>query len=301
VYSATLVFRGYGWTAGDGSYTVTGLEAGTDYQVCFLGAGGTGGSSDAWSYVSQCWQNQPYGDWTPITVTSGATSGGISAALSATGALSGTVTDAAGTHHGLAGVEVKVSVPSCSYSCVHVATTAADGSYSMRWLAPGSDYTVCFSAPRASGGSSDATGYVDQCWQNQPTPGTRTPITLTSGTTTTGINAALTAAATISGKVTDAGGTFQGLANVWVTVTSSGGSTRFLTGASGTYVIRGLPSGSDYTVCFFASQATGGSSDATGYVDQCWQNQPTSGTPTPVTLTLGATTTGIDAAVVGVG
>jgi hypothetical protein len=86
-----------------------------------------------------------------------------------------------------------------------------------------------------------------------------------------------------------------------VTVRSSATAARRHTAADGSYSMRGLPSGSDYTVCFSTSYATGGSSDATGYVDQCWQNQPTSGTPTPVTLALGTTTTGINAAVVGVG
>jgi hypothetical protein len=70
------------------------------------------------------------------------------------------------------------------------------------------------------------------------------------------------------------------------------------TSDTGTYTAIGVPAGSDYQVCFNASYATGGSS-TTGYVDQCWQNQPTTGTPTPVSVSAGAATSGIDAAMVG--
>jgi hypothetical protein len=192
---------------------VTGLYPGTDYKVCFIDTGlpAKGGSSDATGYISQCWQHQPtWSTSTSVAVTSEATSSGINAALEAAAGISGKVTDAGGTFHGLANVVVTVT----SSTRVTRTITKADGSYSMHLLAPGSDYTVCFSASNASGGSSGQVGYLGQCWQNQSTSGTATPITLASGTTTTGISAALTAAAAISGKVTDAGGTFHGLANV---------------------------------------------------------------------------------------
>ena len=45
---------------------------------------------------------------TPVTVTLGATRAGVNAALVGAGALSGTVTDAGGTHQSLANVEVNV-------------------------------------------------------------------------------------------------------------------------------------------------------------------------------------------------
>jgi len=57
----------------------------------------------------------------------------------------------------------------------------------------------------------------------------------------------------------------------------------------------GLEAAAEYQVCFWASGATGGSSDATGYVDQCYDAQPMSGTPTPVAVTAGATRSGVDA------
>src|ERR1035437_8269673 len=101
-------------TAADGSYTVTGLAAGTDYQACFedLGATATSGSSDALGYTPQCYNNQPIsGTPDPLTVAVDTARTGINAALTAAGAVSGTVTDAAGTHHGLDQVLVSVSSP----------------------------------------------------------------------------------------------------------------------------------------------------------------------------------------------
>jgi hypothetical protein len=74
---------------------------------------------------------------------------------------------------------------------VHHAATAADGSYTVTGLAAGADYQVCFSATGATGGTSDALGYVDQCYDSQPTSGTPTPVTVSAGGTTTAVDATL--------------------------------------------------------------------------------------------------------------
>jgi hypothetical protein len=107
------------------------------------------------------------------------------------GAVSGTVTDAAGTHHGLTHVRVIVTSVSVAPNLGGmVSGTAADGSYSVAGLATGTDYQVCFDASGATGGSSDATGYVNQCYNNQPL-NSPTPVSVTAGATTTGVNASL--------------------------------------------------------------------------------------------------------------
>jgi hypothetical protein len=287
----------------DGTYTVTGVPAGTDYQVCFDGSSATGGSSDASGYVGQCYNNQPRnGTRTPVTVTAGATTPAINAALAGgAGKVSGTVTDAGGTHHGLEGVWVNVQSPSTGAG--GTARTAADGSYSLGGLAAATDYQVCFETPfGADGGSADS--YVDQCYNNQSGNGMPTPVTVTMGATTPGINAALAGGAgDVLGTVIDAGGTHHGLANVKVHVwsPSTGADWTGMTAADGSYDQPGLPAGTDYKVCFDGSSGvTGGSSDASGYVAQCYNNQPM-GTPTPVTVTVGAATPGINAALVGKG
>jgi Carboxypeptidase regulatory-like domain len=205
-------------TAANGSYTITGLPAGTDYQVCFASSGATGGSSDVRGYLDQCYNNQPLGWPTAVTVTTGATRASTNAALAAAGAVSGTVTDGAGTHDGLANVTVSVFSPSTE--AYGNATSAADGSYTVAGLAAGTDYQVCFDPRGATGGSSDASGYVAQCYDNQPA-GTPTPVTVNPGATRTATSAALTAGGAVSGTVTDAGGTHHGLANVLVSAGSN--------------------------------------------------------------------------------
>jgi hypothetical protein len=294
---------GFASTDLDGTYTVPGLAPATDYKVCF-NAGGSDGGSSVLGYGEQCYDNQPTSATaTPVTVSSGATRAGVDAALADGGAISGTVTDAGGTNHGLAEVTVQVA-SSSSGNNGGFAVTAADGSYTVTGLAAGTDYQVCFISAGATGGSSDAVGYIDQCYDLQSS-GSVTPVTVSAGAITTGIDTALAAGAgrgAISGTVTDAGGANHGLANVWVNVYSNTGGNPggyAMTAADGSYTVPNLADGTDYTVCFSGGGATGGSSDPLGYVDECYDNQPTSGTPTPVTVSAGVTTTAIDAALVG--
>jgi Carboxypeptidase regulatory-like domain len=278
----------------DGSYTTTGVPPAADYRVCFQSSGQT-------RFVDQCYDNQATSAAaTPVAVTSGITTPRINAALTAWGTISGTVTDAGGTHQGLANVSVMIS--SRSTGAMGGGTTAADGTYSSNTLPAATDYQVCFFVNGATGGPGDAAGYVNQCYNNQSVTAAPTPVTVTPGVSTT-ISAALVRGGAVSGAVTDAGGSPHGLAHVSVEVSSAstGDHAWAATAADGSYTVKGLDAATDYQVCFHGSVATGGSSDTAGYVDQCWQNQPTSGTPTPITLTSGATTTGINAALVGAG
>jgi hypothetical protein len=180
--------------------------------------------------------------------------------------------------------------------------TGADGKYAVTRLPAADDYQVCFDASEATGGRpSDATGYADQCYDAQPTSGTATPVIVAAGETRTGTDAALAAGGAISGTVTDAADIHHGLAYVQVMVwsPSTQASGWAMTEANGSWLVKGLPAGTDYQVCFNGYSATGGSSDATGYAEQCWQNQQSnSGTQTPVTVTTGQTRAGINAALV---
>ncbi len=295
-YSLNLPYEPSAQTATDGTYSIRALPASTHYMVCFDASLATGGSNDTTGYSGQCWHNQPStGTPTSVTVTSGVTTSGIDASLALAGAISGTVTQA-GTGAPLA--DVGLSVSSDSVSDYGYGYTRPDGTYTVAGLDPATDYTVCFDSSGATGGSSDATGYVGQCWHNQPSTGTPTPVTVTSGGTTSGIDASLAVAGAISGTVTESG-TGAPLAGVFVDYygsASTGGEG--YTNADGTYTVTGLDPATDYTVCFDASWATGGSSDASGYVGQCWHNQPLTGTPTSVTVTSGVTTSGIDASLV---
>jgi len=108
--------------------------------------------------------------------------------------------------------------------------------------------------------------------------------------------------ASMTGSVTDAGGTHSALDAVRVDVISLSSGYGFSTSTltDGTWSVTGLPAG-DYSVCFDAAEATGGSSDRAGYVDECYFNQPTVQTARPVTVTDGATRAGVDAALADVG
>ena len=215
--------------------------------------------------------------------------------------ISGTVTDAGSRP--LAGADVWASSPSLSADWF--ATTAANGTYTFGGL-PAGNYEVCFRGPAATGGSSDSSGYLLECYDNQTMQGTPKPVTVVAGVSTTGINADLATGGAVSGKVTVAAGANPALAGVVVTAFSpSTGEMGFaLTAANGSYGVKGLSAGTSYYVCFDASGtsgapgssgATGGLSDATGYVQRCWPAAFPS-MPTPVTVTLGATQGGIDVA-----
>jgi len=297
-------------TASDGTYAVTGLAAGT-YDVCFDASSATGGTS-ATGYTDQCWNGTSWDGFgfgptgaTGVTVAVGATATGIDAPLSAGGAVSGTVDGVGG--HPLGGVEVEVG--DSEDGSLGLATTSADGTYTVTGLATGT-YDVCFDASSATGGPS-ATGYTDQCWDDVAWDGgssgnpTGTSVAVAVGSTTTGIDASLTVGGAVSGTVTGAGG--HGLAGVGVEVWGSGpgsdgdvsevGDTT--TSADGTYSVAGLAAGT-YDVCFDASWAVGGAS-TTGYVDQCYDGAAWDGEPddspsaTGVTVTAGATRTDVGA------
>ena len=125
----------------------------------------------------------------------------MSQTLSPGGAVSGRVTDQSG--HPLADVGVHVSHSAADDYVDGLgasndlrgpqadAVTAADGTYTIRSVAAGSQ-TVCFSAAGAHGGTSSG-GYLDQCVGGAPgsTTDDGTPVTVTAGATTTGIDADL--------------------------------------------------------------------------------------------------------------
>jgi hypothetical protein len=306
-------------TGSDGSYTVTGLAPSTiGYTVCFDASSATGGSSPA-GYADQCYNQVAWNGnlplpsgTTPVPVTAGAISGGINAALIADGGISGTVTAATGGGE-LANVSVYVYDQNGNL-LNYGTTTGSDGSYTATGLAPSATgYTVCFDAPSATGGSSSA-GYADQCYNQVawngglPLPSGTTPVSVTAGVISGGINIALISDGGISGTVTAATGGGE-LANVSVYVYDQNGDELNLgatTGPQGTYTITRLaPSATGYILCFDASSATGGSSHL-GYADQCYKHVvwsggfPPSGT-TLVPVTGGAISAGIDAALISEG
>jgi hypothetical protein len=248
-------------TALDGSWSVS-VPAG-DYTVQFSLTG----------YATQYWNNTTdQQNALPIGVASGGTVTGINAALAAVGAVSGTVTSAAGGTP-LAGVSVYLSAGYAS-PCCNPVVTAADGTWST--TEPAGSYFVTFTYP----------GYATQYWQDTTNAQSATPVTVTSGGVVTGINAAMSANGTIGGTVTAAAGGAP-LAGVSVSVSQNPGccsnATAF-TGANGTWSATEPPG--TYYVTFSLN----------GYQTQYWNNTTNAQAATPVTVTSGDTVTGINAA-----
>ena len=126
-----------------------------------------------------------------------------------------------------------------------------------------------------------------------------TNVVVTSGTTQSGIDAHMHAAASIAGKITAAAG--GGALSAYVNVYRSG---TFVTGAitdgSGNYVAGGLAAGS-YAVCVAGYSVFSGGSSTTGYLGRCYTTAAWNGSAIPagatlVSLTAGQQKTGVNIA-----
>jgi protocatechuate 3,4-dioxygenase beta subunit len=235
-------------TSATGQFSVTGLAPGS-YLLCFQPSSGTTGHS-ATGYLPGCYRQQPYGygnTGTPVTVLAGRMTSGLNDYLLSAGALSGRVTDSAGK--AISAVSVIAYNPDDPYQPNYDTTTRKDGSYTLTGLSAGS-YQVCFNSQAASGAST--TGWLDECYDNQPPYSSPTPVPVILGRTSAGVNAALATGGAISGRVTDpSGAPLQD-----VLVSAFGADYRvFYTDSSGGYALTGLPSG-NYTLCFDGSAAT---------------------------------------------
>lgn len=200
--------------------------------------------------------------------------------------LSGTVKSTTGS--ALPGISVTL----CSLNGSTIATqvTAANGTYLINSIPPGT-YAVAFSDP--------ARRYVDQFYANASTLSGATPITLAPGEARSGITASLFLGGSISGRVIDeaTGGPIDGITVACGQVvpgqTQPGFSNSVRTGADGTYVLSGLPTGM-YRVSFWDSYGR--------YLYEAYDNiQPDDSTillyvGTQVPVTASTRTPGINAA-----
>ncbi len=200
----------------------------------------------------------------------------------ATGAISGTVTDNASVP--LSGIYVEVYDP-YGFQMAYTITNASGAYVTPAVLETGSYYVVAFGL-----------GYVPEVYDNVPCSGcvlidVGTPVQVTDGATTSGINFALGVGGTLTGTVTDAG-TGAPLAEAWVAVYNSAGNfvDGHTTSASGGYSMDGLATGTYYA-----------KTHASGHLPELYDDIPctTWGTcpalgGTPIGITAGATTTGVD-------
>lgn len=276
----------YGLTDSTGAYETSGVPTGTYYAR----------SRNPSGYIDERYDNVPCPDGscpaasgTAISVTAGATSGGIDFALAPGGRIGGRVTaEGSGAPVPSAYVAVfdaggrRVAEEYADSNGVYLTTGIPSGAYAVR--------------------TSNEQGFIDELYDNVPCPGMSCdsalgqPVVVAAGATTAGIDFALAVGGRIAGLVTvERSGKPVPRARVFVYDSVGGIVAEGYSDALGAYITTALPSGT-YTVRTANDQ---------GYIDELYDNTPcpngscTVTTGAPVTVTVGATTIGVDFALSG--
>lgn len=282
------------WTTyRNGTVTLPDLKPG-NYAVCMFGylAAPRRGPTPLPGYADRCVSNS-----FDVVVQANKTAS-VTTALPLAGEVTGTVTDTKG--HPVQNVLVKITHSAAADVTTdpfffgisppgQAAYTAADGTFAVRSVAAG-EQTVCFDAAQAR----ERIGLENQCYGGQPGKKGGTPVSVTAGAVTTGVNISLTQLGRITGSVTTADG--KALPKrTSVFIFRPGHPRSALIGGpapDGSYRTPGIKLG-NYVVCF----------DAPHYSGQCYDDVPWNGfdgTPLPsdatqVTVSAGTTASGIDA------
>lgn len=226
-------------TDAHGAYTIEGLASG-EWVVGFsVRAGDLAGQLFAGASSIE--------EATPVTVTAGAITDNVNAALVAGGEIGGVVTDASGA--ALEGAEVCVR-PAGEESYESWCTkTGGGGAYKVSGLASGL-YVVVF--------SDSGKGYETQYYSGVYWTVSATPVPVTAGASSEGIDAQLHAGGKIAGTVSDAatGQPLKGIEVCAREIPPAGELPGFLpacvlTGGSGEYELSGVSPG-EYEVSFSA-------------------------------------------------
>lgn len=278
IYDESGSYAAYGYTDETGTYKADGLITGT-YFVRTSAYG---------DYLDELYDNipcTPYCDettGTPVAVTQGQTTSGISFALEHLGHIAGRVTDEA-TGAGIANVEVDIMSETGSW--MGGGYTDSSGNYTATRLPTGNYYAVAYDYN---------SGHIGELYDNISCPNgncdmfTGTPIHVQTGGTTSGINFALVHGGTIVGRVLGAGGLPLGGARVTIYDVNADSVSGDYADGSGYYAASGLTTGTYYV-----------SANADGYLDEVYNDFPCpnySCSPLagdPVDVTLGQIVTGI--------
>lgn len=199
------------------------------------------------------------------------------------GTISGTVADESGTP--VAGVEVvalRYAEEWGYWQWQSSTTSGEDGAYALADLIPG-EYKLQF-LPTAS------TGFVSEWWADAVDEASATPLTLEGAAIITDISPVLMLGGSISGAVTDAGGT--PVENVTVTAfqpETMNASASVFTDTAGAYTLAGLPAG-EYLV-EFQTWNTGAN-----LVGEWWDDAARPENATRVTVAVAEDAGGVDAA-----
>ena len=261
-------------TADDGTYTISGLSAGS-YTLEFSSFGAN---------APQWWQNEPsFAAADFFSVADGQALTGYDAQIAVGGTISGTVYTGAAGHAPLQNIYVTVEQDGQDLG-YEPGVTDSNGDYTITGLAPG-NYEVNFQAPYG-------TSYVSQWWNGSTTAAGSTEVAVAAGGSVTGINATMAVGATISGTVSGraANGTVFPAPNAQPSLYSSDGTlinNYSYADLNGNYSIGDLPAGS-YTLYFVPQPGT------TDFVPQWWKNKTSEATATVITLKAGQTRSNID-------
>ena len=250
------------------------------------GCGGGDYATQWYNGTSSETQSAP-GTLVAVTATSPATD--INAAMSAGTSMSGTVGAAAGGGD-LAGICVSAFPVGGTTSAGTADTSAADGTYTVEGLLPGS-YYVEFSAGSCGG------SFVTQWYNGTPTGASSISgalaVAVTVVSAATSINAAMAVSTSISGTVTAVSGTDLANMCVWAYPVGGGAAEKTTTALDGVYMISGIAAGS-YDVEFYTYPCGG-----RNYVAQWYNDTPTGESSMSealaVAVTVASPATGINA------
>jgi hypothetical protein len=249
VYGAAGSVVRWAYTDNGGAYKVSGLDAGS-YRV----------AADATEHSGELYDNLPCPDascdpmsGTAVSVTLGAVTGGVDFALDKSGAISGTVSSTSGPSS-----QSYVSLRDANGVFRAGTFTDSQGRYSLPadW---GSWYVI------ADGGYA----FTSQLYNGVPCPGgscsvsSGNAVSVSAGTTTSGIDFLLAPARGIVGQVVD--NSFRPLVGVAIDVWNANGThvATAMTGPNGFYQL--TPNGGNY----FVSTDSG-----LDVIDEVWNNVP---------------------------
>ena len=272
---------GGGRTRADGTYSVNALPSGS-YRISF-----SGGCGNAASYAPQFYRGETnIAAADRIELTAGRTKGGLNARMQPGATISGNVTDAQGNPvNDVCITFTPVGDLRFGFFGFSYLTFAERGTYSQANLTPGL-YAVnfgCFFGTRT---------LARQWFMAKADQGSANLVSARAGAVTSGISAALQPSGTISGTVTNRDGIALGGICVQATIQGSTalaenfGPGSAGTGKKGGYVLRNMPPGT--YVLHFTECGRG------NYGSRWYNKKATAQTATPVTVTAGGATNGID-------
>jgi hypothetical protein len=271
------------FTDAQGNYTIRDLTAGT-YTLSFSPR------SDQ-SYQKQWWEDKAtQATAVSFAVASGQVVSGMSAVLTPSTSISGTVTGQGTPNTNLQYVLVAAYLADGSSAGTSV--TGADGGYTIRDLTAGS-YTLSFTAL-------DGT-HLSQWWSGKPSQSAADFFSVTAGQQVTGKDIVLPVGATISGTVTSTSGVrLDGMVAVYLAA-GAGDTNATLVASSpeigGSYSIPGLPAGSyklGFTTDSTGFSLSGSLLPSDPYLSQWYQGKYSFGTAIPVVSTAGQAVGGIN-------